>query len=222
MRIAIPVFPRFTSLDVIGPYQVLVNVPGAEVVLVAAAPGIVADDRGLVRLEVEATFDDVESADVLVVPGGPGARAHEDLPELLTWIRQVHPGATWTTSVCTGSLLLGAAGLLAGARATTHFSAVRELEAWGATYVPDRVVTEGSVITAAGVSSGIDMALALAALLTDQVTAETIQLFIEYDPQPPFTSGSVATASPGALARARTRLGPDWEPPKPSPVGLQE
>lgn len=212
MRIVIPVFPRFTTLDIVGPYQVLVNLPGAEVVLAAAEPGVVADDRGLVKLEIQATFDDIDRADVLVVPGGLGARAHGDLPELLAWIRRIHETTTWTTSVCTGSLLLGAAGLLAGARATTHFSAVRELEAWGATYVPDRVVTEGNIITAAGVSSGIDMALTLADLLTDQVTAETIQLFIEYDPQPPFTSGSVATASAGALARARARLGAQWEP----------
>ncbi|SDC34512.1 DJ-1/PfpI family protein [Sanguibacter gelidistatuariae] len=212
MRVAIPVFPRFTSLDIIGPYQVLVNLPDVEVVLVAESTGIVTDDRGLIKLSVDATFDDVDHADVLVVPGGPGSRVHGDMPEMLAWIQHIHASTTWTTSVCTGSLLLGAAGLLDGLTATTHFSAVRELQAWGATYVPDRVVTQGKIITAAGVSSGIDMALTLAALLTDQVTAEAIQLLIEYDPQPPFAGGSVASASEGALAKVRARLGSGWEP----------
>jgi transcriptional regulator GlxA family with amidase domain len=139
----------------------------------------------------------VESADVLLVPGGHGTRQAVTDQDLLAWIRRVHATTRWTTSVCTGSLLLGAAGLLDGLEATTHWSAVRELESFGATYTPRRVVEQpGGLITAAGVSSGIDMALRLAELIAGRTAAEACQLVIEYDPQPPFDSGSYAKASP--------------------------
>lgn len=211
MRIVIPLFPEFTALDVSGPYDVLAEL-GMEVVLVAQEPGLVRDAHGMLALNADAAFDEIDRADVLVVPGGYGTRKHAESPELVEWIKQIHETTLWTTSVCNGALFLAAAGLLAGLEATTHFSTVADLQAYGVRYTPRRVVTQGKIMTAAGVSSGIDMALTLAALLTDQASAEAVQLFIEYDPQPPFDSGSVAKASPGALAVARRRLGPDWEP----------
>lgn len=211
MRIAIPLFPKFTALDVTGPYDVLAEL-GMELVLVAQERGLVRDEHGTLALHADATFDEIDRADVLVVPGGYGARKPAESPELVDWIKQIHDTTAWTTSVCNGALFLAAAGLLTGLEAATHFSSVAALQAYGVRYTPRRVVTQGKIITSAGVSSGIDMALTLAALLTDQTSAEAVQLFIEYDPQPPFDSGSVAKASPGALAVARRRLGPDWEP----------
>ncbi|MEU6854767.1 DJ-1/PfpI family protein [Actinacidiphila alni] len=197
MRIVIPLFDAFTSLDAIGPYEVLKMLPDAEVVFAAQRPGPVPDGAAL-TVAVDAALTDLDSADVLVVPGGRGARQNVANEELLAWLRRIHATTTWTTSVCTGSLLLGAAGLLDGLEATTHWSAVRELESYGATYTPRRVVEQGRIITSAGVSSGIDMALRLAELIAGRTAAEAFQLVIEYDPQPPFDSGSVAKASQGA------------------------
>ncbi|MFC0862701.1 DJ-1/PfpI family protein [Sphaerimonospora cavernae] len=193
-----PLFDRFTALDVVGPYEVLKFLPEAEIVFVATRPGTVRDAPKSLALTADAAFTEVDSCDVLLVPGGPGARALLDDDELLGWIRRMDEGSTWTTSVCTGSLLLGAAGLLAGLSATTHWGAVEVLESFGAGYTAERVVFQGKIVTAAGVSSGIDMALALAARITDQTTAEAIQLAIEYDPQPPFDAGSPAKASQDA------------------------
>jgi putative intracellular protease/amidase len=200
MRIVIPVFPDFTVLDAIGPYQVLEMMPGAEMVFAARTRDPVTDDRGGLTLVPAATFDEIESADVLVVPGGPGARHSVGDEALLDWIRRIHETTSWTTSVCTGSILLGAAGLLRGLNATTHWTAIELLEAYGATYTAERVVRQGRIITAAGVSSGIDMALTLAEIISGRVAAEAFQLMIEYDPQPPFDSGSLAKASPEAKA----------------------
>jgi transcriptional regulator GlxA family with amidase domain len=195
MQIALAVYPDLTVLDIIGPYQVLTLVPDAQVVLCAAERGRVSDDNGLIHLDVEHSFADVPSPDVLVVGGGLGTRRlmHPD-SDIVQWIRAADATTTWTTSVCTGSLLLGAAGLLEGKVATTHWNAAKYLERFGATYSSERVVTQGKVITAAGVSAGIDMALTLVGHLQGGTVAQAIQLGIEYDPHPPYDAGSPATA----------------------------
>jgi putative intracellular protease/amidase len=194
MDIAILLFDRFTALDAIGPYEVLQRLPGAQVRFVGAERGPVRTEQGMLGMLADYTREEVTSADVLLVPGGIGTRALIDDEPTLEWIRAVDAGSEWTTSVCTGSLLLGAAGLLQGKEATTHWRALDMLSKFGATPVSERVVVQGKVITAAGVSSGIDMALQLAARIAGDDVAQAIQLGIEYDPQPPFDSGSVAKA----------------------------
>jgi putative intracellular protease/amidase len=194
MDIAILLFDRLTALDAIGPYEVLQRLPGAQVRFVAAARGPVRTDQGMLGIVADFALDEITSADILCVPGGIGTRPLVDDEPTLEWIRAVDAGSDWTTSVCTGSLLLGAAGLLAGKEATTHWRALDLLRNFGATPVSRRVVEQGKVITAAGVSSGIDMALTLAAHIAGDEVAQAIQLGIEYDPQPPFDSGSVAKA----------------------------
>ena len=204
MDIVIPLFDHFEPLDAIGPYEILAYVPGATVRFVTAEPGLVQDVLGSLPVHVPTAYRDVESCDVLLVPGGGSFLTMVDDADFLDWVRQMHAGSRFTTSVCTGSLVLGAAGLLDGLAATTHWNAVAQLESYGAVYTPERVVRRQRVITSAGVSSGIDMAIQLAALLTDEVTAQAIQLYTEYDPQPPFDTGSVAKAPAEVLRRART------------------
>ncbi|RJL32171.1 DJ-1/PfpI family protein [Bailinhaonella thermotolerans] len=203
MLVAVPLFDRFTSLDAVGAYEVLSFLPDVEVVFVAAERGPVRDVRGWLAMTAGATFDEVESCDLLLVPGGPGTRVLLEENPLLDWIRRMDATSEWTASVCTGSLLLGAAGLLTGLKATTHWASAELLESLGASYTTDRVVFQGKVVTAAGVSAGIDMALALVARLTDELTARAVQLGIEYDPQPPFDSGSPLTATSEIRARFR-------------------
>ena len=199
MRIVFPIFDGITALDVIGPYEVLRMLPDAEPVFAAPARGTVTDGAGHLGLTATAALHDITSADLLVVPGGPGARRNLGNESLLDWIRRIDATTSWTTSVCTGSLLLGAAGLLKGLEATTHWSATDVLESYGATYTAQRVVEQpGGIITSAGVSSGIDMALRLAELIAGPVAAEAFQLAIEYDPEPPFSGGSMAKASQAA------------------------
>lgn len=198
MRIVFPVFEGLTALDAVGPYEVLRMLPESDVVFAAESPGPVTDGAGMLTLTATAAFSDVTEADVLVVPGGPGARANLGNEVLLDWLRRIDATTGWTTSVCTGSLLLGAAGLLKGLRATTHWSATGLLESYGAVYTEQRVVEQGRTITAAGVSSGIDMALRLAELVAGPVAAQAFQLAIEYDPQPPFDAGSYAKAPQAA------------------------
>ena len=193
MKIAIPLFDRFTALDAVGPYEVLWRLPGARVRWVGAEARPYATDRGL-QLVAEATLDDVPAPDVLVVPGGTGTRDAIDDERLVAWIRAAHETSTWTTSVCTGALLLGAAGILDGLRATTHWAFMDDLARYGAEATSERVVRQGKVITSAGVSSGIDMALTLAAEIAGADVAQAIQLRIEYDPMPPFDTGSTAKA----------------------------
>jgi transcriptional regulator GlxA family with amidase domain len=195
MEIAIPLYDRFTALDAVGPYEVLWRVPGASVRWIGAEARPYATDRGL-QLVAEATFDDVPAPDVIVVPGGTGTRAALEDERLVDWIRMAGTTATWTTSVCTGALLLGAAGLLDGLRATTHWAYLDDLARYGAEPTSERVVARGKVITSAGVSSGIDMALTLAARIAGDDVAQAIQLRIEYDPAPPFDAGSTAKAPP--------------------------
>jgi putative intracellular protease/amidase len=204
MDIVIPLFDRFEPLDAIGPYEILANMPGATVRFVAPEAGEITDVLGAMSLRVDTRYDAVESCDVLLVPGGSGVGPLREDEAFVGWIREIHATTTFTTSVCTGSLVLGEAGLLTGLDATTHWSAVDRLEALGARYRSERVIRQGKIITSAGVSSGIDMALQLVALLSDDLTAEAVQLYTEYDPQPPFDSGSVAKASPAVLERARS------------------
>lgn len=197
MQVAIALFPRNTALDAVGPYEVLQRVPCIDVVFVGHSRGEVRTDNGMLGLSCDATFDEVTEPDVLLVPGGVGTRALLRDEVLLDWVRRVHRRTLFTTSVCTGSLVLAAAGLLDGLTATTHWSAQEILASLGAVYSDQRVVEHlpQRVITAAGVSSGIDMALRLVELLVDRQAAEASQLMIEYDPKPPFNSGSLGKAS---------------------------
>lgn len=190
MRIAIVLFDRLTALDAVGPYEVLSRLPDAQVTFVGLALGEVRTDTGHLGLTVDALLEDVLDPDIILVPGGPGQLALMTETRLLDWLRSASATASWTTSVCTGSLLLGAAGLLEGRRATSHWLAVEQLRAFGAEPVTGRTVVDGNVVTAAGVSAGIDMALELASLIVGPDVAQAIQLGIEYDPQPPFDSGS--------------------------------
>lgn len=195
MQIAIGLYEGFTALDVIGPYQVFTNVPGTDVVLCAEQAGIVRDDNGLLRVDVEHSFDDVPTPDVLLVGGSVVTRklAHTGVP-IVEWIRAAHRTTTYTTSVCTGSLLLGAAGVLDGLRATSHWIAYEHLGQFGAEATEERVVWEGKVITGAGVSAGIDLALSLVGRMHGDEVAQAIQLGIEYDPQPPYNAGAPSKA----------------------------
>jgi transcriptional regulator GlxA family with amidase domain len=200
MDIAIPLFDRFTALDAVGPYEVLSRIPGAQVTFVGERTGPFRTDTAMLALTADESLGEVGAPDVVVVPGGPGTRAMLEPGALHAWLRRVHETTQWTASVCTGSLILGAAGILAGLEATTHWAAMGELAPLCATAVTDRrVVPQGKVVTAAGVSAGIDMALWLAARLAGEEVAKAIQLGIEYDPQPPFDAGSVAKADPGTV-----------------------
>ncbi|UXA07183.1 DJ-1/PfpI family protein [Mycobacterium sp. SMC-2] len=206
--VAIPLFPRVTALDAVGPYEVLQRVPSVEVTFVGHRRGEVRTENGMLGLSCDARFDEITSPDVVVFPGGIGTRQliHDDT--IRDWLHAVHPTTTFTTSVCTGALLLAAAGLLDGLTATTHWRASELLNELGAHYVPDRVVEHlpQRIITAAGVSSGIDMALRLVELLVDRQAAQAAQLLIEYDPRPPFDSGSLAKADQATVARATEYL----------------
>lgn len=194
MLTAIALFEGFTMLDAVGPYAVLSNVPGDEVITVAEQAGPVRDERGL-QMVAEAAFADVREPDVILVPGGLiTRRMARDGHPVIDWVRDLHPNTTWTTSVCTGSILLAAAGVLADTDATTHWLVKDQLSRLGACPVDERVVRRGRVVTAAGVSSGIDMALTLVSLIYGDDVARAVQLGIEYDPQPPFDAGSPATA----------------------------
>lgn len=199
MQVAIPLFPRFTALDAIGPYEVLQRIPSIDVTFIGHERGEVRSENGLLGITVDGTFEDFPRPDVIVFPGGVGTRPLQFDQRVVDWLRTAHETTTFTTSVCTGSIVLGAAGLLQGLTATTHWSCYAELEATGATPVADRVVEhlDRRIITAAGVSSGIDMALRLTELLVDRTAAEAAQLMIEYDPQPPFDCGSVAKVTAG-------------------------
>jgi putative intracellular protease/amidase len=194
MDIAILFYDDMAALDAIGPWEVLQHLPGVTMHSVGVTPGPKSSEPAGLELVAAESIDDVPSPDVLVVPGGSGESALRRDPNVLEWLRGVDATSQWTTSVCTGSLLLGAAGLLAGKRATSHWLAHDALASFGAQPTLERVVIDGKVITAAGVSSGIDMALTLAARLQGDEIAQTIQLGIEYDPQPPFDAGSPTKA----------------------------
>jgi putative intracellular protease/amidase len=197
--IACLVFEGITALDIIGPYEVLARLPGAEVRFVAKEHGPIRTDNKVLGIVADHAIADITSADVLVVPGGFATANLERDQSLLEWIRAIDATSTWTTSVCTGSMLLAAAGLLEGKKATTHWASLERLREYGAIPTSERVVEQGKYVTAAGVSSGIDMALTLAARIAGDDIAQAIQLSIEYDPQPPFDSGSVAKAPRAVL-----------------------
>lgn len=206
--VAIVLYHRFTALDAIGPYEVLSRLPDARVVFVAERAEEVRTDNGCLTLLAERPFSELEAPDIVLVPGGPGEVAARAGGDLLAWLARVHETTRWTGSVCTGSLILAAAGLLTGRRATSHWLALEQLGRMGAVPVPERYVFDGKLVTAAGVSAGIDMALALAADIAGERVAQAIQLGIEYDPQPPFQSGSPRTAPSEVveLLRARSRF----------------
>jgi putative intracellular protease/amidase len=204
MDIAIPLFDRFTALDAVGPYEVLSRLPEAKVIFLGAdGPGPKTTETGMLTIPTELTLEDVPHPEVIVVPGGYGTRKLMRDEATLDWVREAHATSQWTTSVCTGALLLGAAGVLDGLRATTHWLELETLRELGAEPTEERVVKQGKVITAAGVSSGIDMALGLAAEIAGPEWAQGIQLGIEYDPQPPFDSGSTAKAPPEIVELVR-------------------
>jgi putative intracellular protease/amidase len=205
MDIAIPIFDGITALDAIGPYEVLSRLPEARVHFLALEPGAKRTGNRMLALTADAALGDVPHPDVIVFPGGHGTDTVMQDAAVLAWVRTAHESSQWTTSVCTGALVLGAAGILDGLEATTHWMYVDQLAELGATPVSRRVVEQGKVITAAGVSSGIDMALTLAAHIAGEDVARAIQLRIEYDPQPPFDSGSTEKASPEIIELARNR-----------------
>ncbi|MGW1895644.1 DJ-1/PfpI family protein [Streptomyces sp. NPDC002004] len=208
MQIAIVLYDRFTALDAVGPYEVLGRIPGAEVVFVAEETGPVRSDTGALALTADRTLAEVPGPDIVVVPGGPGQTSQMDNARLLEWLRSADITSTWTTSVCTGSLLLAAAGLLDGRRATSHWLALDELKRFGAEPTGERVVVDGKYVTAAGVSSGIDMGLTLAGTIAGDRTAQAVQLLIEYDPQPPYDAGSPEKAPADLVEewRAKSRF----------------
>ncbi|MGI9021470.1 MAG: DJ-1/PfpI family protein [Solirubrobacterales bacterium] len=198
MKAAILIFDELTALDAVGPYEVLSRLPGIELEFVAKDAGPKRTDTGALALVADRAISEVDGVDLLLIPGGRGNRPLLEDEALLDWVRGVHAGSEWTTSVCTGSMVLGAAGVLEGLRATSHWAYLERLAEYGATPVSERVVIEGKVVTAAGVSSGIDMALTLAAEIAGPEVAQAIQLGIEYDPEPPFDAGSPAKA-PAAI-----------------------
>ncbi len=203
MDIAIPLFDRFTALDAIGPYEVLSRLPGYRVTFVAEQPGVKTTDNGMLGLVAEKAFSELPHPEIVVVPGGIGTRAIMHDEAMLGWVRTAHATSQFTCSVCTGSLVLGAAGILDGLEATTHWASMDLLGSTGARPTSRRVVEQGKVITAAGVSAGIDMALTLAARVAGDAVAKAIQLGIEYDPQPPFDSGAIEKAPQEAIDLCR-------------------
>jgi putative intracellular protease/amidase len=203
MNIVILLYPGFTALDAIGPYEVLSRLPGARVTFAAAAAGPVTTDTGMLTVVAEAAIAGLPQPEIVLVPGGPGQEEQMTDGPLHEWLRAADAGSDWTASVCTGSLILAAAGLLAGRQATSHWLALHRLADYGARPVSERVVTDGKYVTGAGVSAGIDLALDLAGRIGGRETAEAIQLMIEYDPRPPYSAGSTAQAPPDLVARTR-------------------
>jgi transcriptional regulator GlxA family with amidase domain len=194
MKTTILIFDGITALDAIGPYEVLRNVPGWEVEFVGPRAGEVRTDSGALGLQADKSLEEAGAAEIVLVPGGAGNRPLLGDERVLSWLREASERATWTTSVCTGSLVLGAAGLLEGRRATSHWLYLEQLREYGAEPVSERFVEDGSVVTAAGVSAGIDMALHLVGREAGPEVAQAVQLGIEYDPRPPFDAGSPAKA----------------------------
>jgi putative intracellular protease/amidase len=205
MQIAILLYDGFTALDAVGPYEVLSRLPKTTVVFAAEHAGPVAADTGMLSAVAGASLADVPHPDIVLVPGGPG----ESTAPLLEpgpardWLLAADRDSSWTTSVCTGSLILAAAGLLKGRRATSHWTAMHRLAEFGARPATGRVVIDGKYVTGAGVSAGIDMALGLAGRIAGRDMAEAIQLMIEYDPRPPYSAGSPQTAPPDLVTRMR-------------------
>jgi transcriptional regulator GlxA family with amidase domain len=203
LQVAIPIFPQCTALDAVGPYEVLQRIPTLDITFIGHQRGEVRTENAMLGLTVDATFEDLPEPDIILFPGGVGTRPLVEDERVLRWVRHAHLTSVMTTSVCTGSLVLAAAGLLDGLTATTHWACYPELEALGAQPTAERVVEhlEHRIMTAAGVSSGIDMALRLVEILVDRTAAQAAQLMVEYDPQPPFDTGSVAKADAAVMTR---------------------
>lgn len=210
MQIAVVLYPGFTALDFIGPYESLRNVPDADVRFVWHEPGPIAADSGVLLIGATHSFDETPSPDIVLVPGGPATMEHARDERVLEWLRRAHETSTWTTSVCSGSVLLAAAGILDGKRATSHWICLPMLKAFNVTAVGDqRIVHEGKIVTAAGVSAGLDMGLWLTGQIVGDAKAKAIQLVIEYDPQPPYDSGHMSKASAATKALATAALSAD-------------
>jgi transcriptional regulator GlxA family with amidase domain len=205
MKSSILIFDGITALDAIGPYEVLRSVPGWEVEFVATSRGEVRTDSGHLGISADHALADVTATDLVLVPGGKGNRPLLEDEQVLGWLREIDRTTRWTTSVCTGSLVLGAAGLLEGKRATGHWLYLEPLRAYGADPVGGRYVEDGKIVTAAGVSAGIDMALHLVGQEAGPEVAQAVQLAIEYDPQPPFDAGAPHKA-PTAIVEAVTAV----------------
>ncbi|MET0457227.1 MAG: DJ-1/PfpI family protein [Mycobacterium sp.] len=206
MQIAIVLYPGFTALDVVGPYEVFSRLPGAEIVFVAEDPGLVTNDHGNLSINAVADLDTISTPDMIVIGGGPGQMKQMDDGKLHRWLRSVDRTTTWTMSVCTGSLILASAGLLKGRRATTYWLALDQLADYGAIPTDERVVIDGKYAIGAGVSAGIDAALTLVGLIAGEHVAQAAQLIIEYDPQPPFSAGAVAKAPSAVVEDVKKML----------------
>ena len=211
MEISVVLYDRFTALDCMGPYEILSRIPGARLRFLAKKAGPVTTDTGMLTVLAEAALKDVSKPDIVLVPGGPGDEAALADAEITDWISKAHETTKWTTSVCTGALILGACGILKGLEATTHWGAAARLETFGARYTETRVVRQGKIITGAGVSAGIDMGLTLAALEVNEDFAKAIQLGIEYDPQPPFDCGAPSKSSPEIVQMLLATMGANRE-----------
>jgi transcriptional regulator GlxA family with amidase domain len=206
MKVAIVLYPRFTSMDTVGPYEVLARLPDTEVIYVAEQPGRLTNDLGSLTIDVAASLDDVTDPEVVLIGGGPGQADQMSDGKLHEWLRAVDQTSAWTTSVCTGSLILAASGVLAGRRATSHWMALDQLPQFDVIPTKERVVIDGKYATAAGVSAGVDMALTLAAQLKGEQEAQAVQLIIEYAPEPPYDAGSPDSAPAAVVADVRKRL----------------
>ncbi|MDP4197636.1 MAG: DJ-1/PfpI family protein [Bacteroidota bacterium] len=189
LKVAIFVFDGMTALDAVGPYEVLSNIPNSKVYFVSTSPGTI-NCKGGLKIIADYSLNDITSADILLIPGGPGVDSLLNNEPLIKWIKQLHQTTKFTVSVCTGSLLLGSAQLLQGLKATTHWKHFEKLNDYGAEATKSRYVIDGKIVTSAGVSAGIDMSLKLVELTGSESLAKMIQLGIEYDPMPPFDAGS--------------------------------
>ncbi len=205
MKIVFLLYENMTALDFVGPHEILSRLPGAEVKRVALQKGLISTDSGLI-LYADYALAGVAQADILVIPGAGNATTLKACPEILDWIKKTHKTTTWTTSICTGSLILGAAGILQGLKATSHWAAFDRLYSYGAKPTHERVVEDGKVMTAAGVSAGIDMALLLSSKIVSTDFAQAMQLALEYDPKPPFDSGSPEKAPKDILEPLKKRM----------------
>ena len=212
MNIVILLYPHFAATDALGPYEILARLPGARVRFVAAQAGPVTTDTGMLTVLAEAPYASIEHADVLIIPGAPTSAVPVGDAALLAWVRRIDAGSQWTGSVCTGALVLGAAGLLQGKRATTHWSAHAGLRRFGAEPVNERVVFDGKLVTGAGVTAGYDMALHLAARIAGPLVAQAIQLGLEYAPEPPFDSGRPDRAPAEVVAALMTLMTAEGAP----------